>query len=209
MKTNALQSLYGGKDAALARDDTLALAGNVGGQARKQETWTPAWIIMAAHAAMGGIEYDPCAASDPAGWFAEHNDTLPAEAVDLERRQLATKSKKERAFIARQLRPFYLGGSLLTPWRQRNFVNQPFKWLEHWLRKCAEEAKDGKRIVQIGPVRPHRSWWRPLVKTAVQVVYLRWDVVFQGHSQAFPAPLALCSWNCIVPYLGERETGRE
>lgn len=208
-KANALMSLYGGKDALAARTAADALCGNVGGQARIQETWSPEWIVQAAHAAMDGIEYDPCAASDPRAWFADRNTTLPPEAVALEARMHAAQSKPERADLARKLKPYYFSGSLTAAWNARSaYVNNPFKWLEAWLRKCVEEAQRGTKIVQLGPVRTHREWWRPLVRTG-HVVYLRYDVCFQGHRQAFPAPLALVSWNCIVPYLGERETGRE
>jgi hypothetical protein len=209
-----VHSLYGGAVArrrAGTRTAADALCGNVGGQARIQETWSPPWIWEVAEAAVGGkVALDPCAASVPSGWFARENWTLPPAALALEAKLRRTTAKKERSQLERELKPFYFAGGLSVDWPfESAYVNEPFRWLEAWLRKCVEQARLGVKIVQLGPVRPHRPWWLPLVRTGHSLVYLRYDVKFQGHKQAFPAPLALCSWNCVIPYLGERETGRE
>jgi hypothetical protein len=202
VEPNALHSLYGAK---------TALSGNVGGQERIQETWSPDWIVEAAREALGGtITLDPCAASDPDGWFAEENWTLPPEARELEAVLRATKDKKLRSKTLKLLRPHWTGGGIARHWGALGcsaYVNPPFALLEEWMRKCQEQAERGVAVVLLTPVRPHREWWLPIVRTG-RCVCLRYDVKFKGHTQAFPAPLALVSWNCTIPSLGARETGR-
>lgn len=206
MEPNALHSLYGAK---------TALSGNVGGQERIQETWSPDWIVEAAREALGGsIELDPCAASNPDGWFAEENWTLPPEARELEAILRNTKDEKLRKKTLKLLRPHWEGHGLRRGWGMAPtgyegsvYVNPPFGQLEIWMRQCLYEAQNGVKIVLLTPVRPHRPWWLPIVRTG-KCVCLSYNVRFKGHTQAFPAPLALVSWNCTIPSLGARETGR-
>lgn len=192
---NALQSLYGAS----------ALAGNVGGLDRKQETHTPEAILGPVRAALGGaIQLDPCAASEQACWFAGVNITLPPAAVALEA-HLAGADKKTKATIMSTLKPFYRA---LPPVDVcpgfTTFVNPPFGFLELWMRWC---ARRGGPTIGLWPVRTHRRWWVSACKGA-EVVLLDYKVVFVGHKNAFPAPLCLVSWGCTVPDLGPRETGR-
>lgn len=192
------------------------LAGNVGGQWRVQEVRTPRWIIDAASEAMGGtIGLDPCAASDPAVWFAERNMSLCEEALVLEdelesiRKRPETRARQKE--LTALLKPYYLGGALKVDWgdwRDGAYVNPPFGFLERWIPRCQSEAtKLFRRVVGLWPVRTHRPWWMR-GHVGAEIVTLRYDVIFEGHEHAFPAPMCLTSWNCRIPPLGERETGR-
>lgn len=169
---NALHSLYGGASAR------KALSGNVGGQEREQEVWTPDWIWDVARAALGGrIALDPCAASRPEGWRAAHNVTLP-------------------------------GNGLAITWDPvGTYFNPPYADLEEWLAKAYLEGGRGAKIVGLFPCRPHRRWFLECLRGST-LVFLHYKVVFVGHKNAFPAPLVLAAWNCTTPPLGERETGR-
>lgn len=205
MSTNALHSLYGGKQAR------NALSGNVGGQARKQEVWTPEWILAAARQAMGGIQLDPCGATayesevrvgpkvNPitGGWFADITLVQPGACEGL------------------QTSPH--GGTLVSldgksqDWSQAKstFVNPEFADLEAWLTHASLCGQRGGRTTFLSPVRTHRRWWLPTIRsTGGEIVFLDYRVKFKGHESAFPAPLCLITWNCRLPDLGARETGR-
>jgi hypothetical protein len=227
MTSSAQKSLYGGKARAQAAervrsyiqsrlghvltDEELvdlfsavkpkkALAGNVGGQAREQEVWTPDWIVEAAREALGGtIDVDPCAATRREGWFADLNITIgPVDPHEL-------REPFERPVAV------LLGDSLDMEWDSDlgYFVNPPYQHPNYmqWLKKCAAEAAKGARIVLLGPTRPNRKWFRPALRAA-EVVELNYKVIFKGHDSAFPASLFLASWNCRLPDLGDRENGR-
>lgn len=208
MTETALASLYGGKP----------LAGNVGGQKREQEVWTPDNIVEIARSTMGSIELDPCAASSfdgcvtnkvkrkggtvyidvptTGGWFADLSITAPGG-------EGLRKSPHGGTVVS--------ADSLQIDWDARStFVNEPFDDLETWLRKVVAEAAKAttRQIVMIGPFRTHRSWFPGLIKTAASLVTLHYNVKFKGHLNAVPFPLFLASWNCVIPDLGSMETGR-
>jgi hypothetical protein len=179
-----------------------ALAGNVGGQAREQEVWTPDWIVEAAREALGGtIDVDPCAASKSEAWFATYNITAGPH-ID---------GYRTESIVFEGGRGGWISDSLRTDWASDlgHFVNPPYQHPAYqlWLEKCAAEAAKGARIVLLGPTRPNRKWFRPALRAA-EVVELNYKVIFKGHDSAFPASLFLASWNCRLPDLGDRENGR-
>lgn len=211
---NALDSLSGAAS---------ALSGNVGGQEREQEAWTPDWILRAAEASFGGpIQLDPCGATAwelPEAWTVDRNG----------RRRLARAAISGGWFADLTLvKPGTHEGLKRSPhggtvvcldgkaqdWRQARsvFVNWPYDDTEAWLGKCAREGAAGARIIGLGPFRPHRRWFPELAKTCAatggDLVSLWYSVRFKGHKDAFPAPLALFSWNVPIIPLGEKETAR-
>jgi hypothetical protein len=187
--SDALASLYGKKS---------ALTGNVGGQARVQEVHTPAWIWQAVRDTFGGrIALDPCAASDPQHWQAEANITLPDNA-------LALDWDVDGGIYANP--PFnQLGPTKGRPATEKSEA-KPFTHCG-WMAKFATEAEAGRQIVALVPFRPHRKFFLKACSGG-EIVCLNYDVKFEGHKQAFPAPLCLISWNCRVVDLCSRENGR-
>lgn len=209
---SALSTLYGSPD-----QSATALAGNVGGQAREQETWTPDWIVEVARQAMGGIQLDPCGASNfdsyvtmkktkhrtekvnpiTGGWFADVTLVKPGTHEGL------VQSPHGGTVVC-------LDG-LAQDWTAASsfFLNEPFDDLETWFRKAAFTCTSSKtKGVMIGPFRPHRVWFPELAKTCQDFVTLGYAVKFKGHLDACPFPLFLGSWNCAIPDLGNKETGR-
>ena len=155
------------------------LSGNVGGQKREQEVLTPDWILDAVREAFGGsIDFDPCASSNPSCWVANNNITLPADSLPID-----------------------------WTFAKSIYVNPPFNDLNRWLMKVADTADRKIPIVILFPFRPHRMWLWPSLRGAA-VVFLHYNVKFKGHKNAFPAPLALATFNCELPDLGSRETQR-
>lgn len=86
------------------------------------------------------------------------------------------------------------GDGLVEPWVDRTYCNPPYKDLKFWLDKALKEAKQGKRIAVLCPVRPHRAWFRRAMRAATSLVYLN-PLKFEGYKQAFPAPLCLLIYN--------------
>lgn len=177
-------------------------------KARKQEILTPDDILDAARKALGGeIRIDPCAASNPKDWFATRiNKTLPPEAQVLVRKLENAYSKERQAELERALKPYYLAVPSFIG--DGSFVNQPFNFLERWMRLCARSARDARRprIVQLLPVRPRRRWW-PKYAAGANGVFLA-DFPFKGEDNNYPESCALLAFNCEIPPLGELETGR-
>lgn len=84
---------------------------------------------------------------------------------------------------------------LKMPWKDRTYLNPPYKDLKDWLEKATREAGNVlHRIVVLCPVRPHRKWFRQAMREATDIVYLD-PLKFEGFAQAFPAPLCLLCFN--------------
>jgi len=185
--TNALHALTGVK--------ASRLSGMVGAQVRTQEVHTPREILDPARVALGGaIEYDPCAASDPAAWFGTMaNVTLPPEVVALER-LLPDADKVAAAAIKRALSPFYNAPPAPCP-ELATFANPVFVALETWLAWC---RRRGGRTVLLCPARVQRDWFWEMVPGET-IVFLGAWVKFVGHTSVNPEPLCLISWGCEIP----------
>jgi hypothetical protein len=195
----ALQGLYGAKAA------NLALAGNVGGLDRVQEVHTPDWFLDAVcEAFQGPIQYDPCAPSNPAHWFAERNVTLPPEAVELERCLPVANAEQKRA-IRKILKPYYLSLPPCIPGLD-TYDNPPFAFLQTWMRWCQAQSQHA-RVIAMWPVRIHRQWW-PELMAGSEMVALDARLAFKGHDQFVPFPMCAATWGVKLPPLGKRETWR-
>ena len=208
--SNALSTLY-----AAPGQSATALAGNVGGQEREQETWTPDTVIAVCRAAMGGIQLDPCGASrydstvtlkatknrpqkvNPitGGWFADVTLVKPGTFEGL------VKSPHGGTVVC-------LDGKT-QDWSQAKstFVNPPFDDLEAWMRLAALHGAKSP-VCLLGPFRPHRRWFTEIARTCTNFVTLWYSLRFKGHSDACPFPLFLASWSCEIPDMGTMETGR-
>lgn len=87
-------------------------------------------------------------------------------------------------------------------WPDRTFANPPFLDLEEWLAKAREESATGSRVVVLAPWRSHRRWFLDALVGRGgprPTITLEPAVKFRGHKTAFPAPVALIGWGCIVP----------
>lgn len=149
---------------------TKALSGNVGGQQREQTVYTPKWIINQ----LGPIALDPCTTEEnptgAANYLTEADDGL---------------LRAWRGFDSA-----YAGGLV--------YVNPPYNNLEAWLAKCMDAGDWGAKIIALIPVRTQRVWWQAAFRDAKEVRACR-PFAFEGHAQAFPAPLCMMSWNCVIP----------
>lgn len=145
----------------------------------EQEVRTPPDVIARIVRAFGGhsIALDPCAPTRSAPSF--HADRYVREAEN----------------------------GLLFPWVDRTYANPPFADLAPWLEKAHQTAREAEaeglcpRIALLVPARTHRAWFQDALISCTRhngaATFLR-PVKFVGHKGAFPAPLALLSWNCVV-----------
>lgn len=175
MPSTALKSLYGGKK---------ALAGNVGGQKREQTVLTPKWLIDGLLRCCGlKLGLDPCTTSaNPTG-----------AAI------FCSKTEKLKDGVT----PNPFDDGLKIDWADTTgsehltFVNPPYADLEEWLKKCAEEARNGARIYALIPFRPQRTWFSYYLHG--QKLACLAPFPFVGEKNGFPAPLCIASWNVPVP----------
>jgi hypothetical protein len=84
-------------------------------------------------------------------------------------------------------------GGLDRRWRDRTYVNPPFKYLKEWLGLALVEGTLGSRVALLAPARGHRKWFRAAAHVASTVVDLD-PVKFVGYPSTFPAPLCLLYW---------------
>lgn len=203
-RADALKSLYAGKAASKRVQHVLevlarygctepppglveelaaskALAGNVGGQAREQTVFTPEWLIAQLRAVEGVIGLDPC--TTPAN---------PVQAVVC----CTGAGPEDDGKVA----PWHLAASV-GPF----YVNPPYAELRAWLTKARDEHAAGARGWLLGPFRPQRGWFLPLL-AGLDVALLR-PFAFVGHDSAFPAPLFLAGYGVRIPELVD-ERGR-
>lgn len=82
---------------------------------------------------------------------------------------------------------------LSKKWKHKTYVNPPFKHLSNWMEKASYENVE---MIMLGPVRTHRKWFYTTSKSCDEIAgepftsfaFIR-TIKFQGHKQAFPAPL--------------------
>jgi hypothetical protein len=81
---------------------------------------------------------------------------------------------------------------LLSTWGARNFVHPPWSELTLWLRKCAEQARQGRLCVVLMPAHPHTGYWQELVVgLADEVRFLRRDLHFSELGRGVGTSMAV------------------
>lgn len=196
--TNALDSLYGKK---------TALSGNVGGQDRTQEVHTRRLFLeLAVFPALGGRpDYDPCAATNPAHWFATHNVTLSSELQQL-KDCLPHADEAQKKQINKILKAAYATPPDLRLDLGSAYANPPFKTLKPWMGWCQTRGLTNPTI-GLWPVRIGNRWWIELCKGG-EIVFLSARFGFEGYKSAHPEDCCLVAWNCTIPDLGALEVWR-
>lgn len=177
-----MHSLYGGKVARERAELELlpggkALAGNIGGQERRQTVLTPPWFLAELCANVGtSIGYDPCT--------TRFN---PCKAK-------VFSTEKENGLNVNWAKQSAKHGWI--------YVNPPFKYLHLWMQKALMESERGAQIYMLAPFRPWRTWFCDLVpvtnldkRRLVSLVPL----AFVGEKSAYPAPLCVIPYNLSIP----------
>lgn len=193
-KRNAVDSLYGGE-----------LVGK-----RSQRVYTPISIVEALRALWPeGVACDPCSGPGslvPAAFRVmppqngcKYVTEIPRLGDDGEQAtEVNAKGKTVLAYI-----PAPPG---LPFWPARTYVNPEFgDQLRDWIAQFLESWE----VVMLAPIRPHRKWYRPLLRQPTSVCWLD-PLTFVGFDQTFPAALGLFyrgdrqeQWRAATAKIGE------
>ena len=87
------------------------------------------------------------------------------------------------------------------------FVNPPYgRQIKQWVKKAAQEAREGATVVMLIPARTDTAWWHDYIwdtakqqpKQGVEVRFLRGRVKFGGHRSGAPFPSAVVVFQPVV-----------
>ena len=173
-KGRATKAFYGAGNATRLEE--------TGTTERKQEIFTPGWVILGLQKASGfalgqGLTLDPATSSDN----------------PLRARYFLTEQEDG---LAKPWAPLF-PAALLSGFV---FVNPPFKDLIAWLVKCRLEATQGCPIWMLCPFRPKNAWFgTPAHQQGREKIYGLRPFAFVGRKDQFPEALCIIGWN--VPEL--------
>jgi len=78
---------------------------------------------------------------------------------------------------------------LLISWKNRNFVNPPFKDLKIWVKKSYEESLKGKICVMLLPVRTDTKIFHDVILPyADQIRFIKGRLKFEQYENSAPFP---------------------
>jgi hypothetical protein len=168
---------------------------------REQQIYSPENLLEAVTLfGDGAIACDPCSGPDS---IVRANNVYVGTRVQKHDSHGVPVFKKIKDVTAPEgfrLEPkmIWTGPGLTATWAFGGlvYVNPPYEELQAWLAKALREAAAGVEIIVLGPVRPHRKWWRKSWNKANARMWLD-PLRFVGFTQTFPAPL--CLW-----YFGPR-----
>lgn len=81
---------------------------------------------------------------------------------------------------------------LKIEWKERNFVNPPYRReLIKWLKKGYEESKKGKLVVFLIPSRTDTRFWHDFVMKADEIRFIKGRLKFNGYKNSAPFPSAI------------------
>jgi hypothetical protein len=176
--------------------------GTVSGD-RVQRVYTPQSVVDALLRLWPeGIVADPC--SGPDSLVPAQLRLMPPYngCVYDKRTRAVLREADEKKGITEISEPLMQPG--WANWPERTYVNPEFDQLRHWIRQFLESWE----VVLMTPVRPHRRWWRPLLRYSY-TCFLD-PLRFVGFSGTFPSALALCyrgprleQWKLATAQIGE------
>lgn len=80
---------------------------------------------------------------------------------------------------------------LSIKWGNMNFVNPPYSDIKNWMKKAAEERKEGRKSVLLVPSRTDTKWWHEYAMNASEIRFLKGRLKFGDSKNSAPFPSAL------------------
>ena len=77
---------------------------------------------------------------------------------------------------------------LLIEWKERNFVNPPYKTSKLWIRKGFEEWKKGKLVVFLIPARTDTKAFHEYIYNQAEIRFIKGRLRFKGAKNSAPFP---------------------
>ncbi|MGX4802067.1 DNA N-6-adenine-methyltransferase [Bradyrhizobium guangdongense] len=139
------------------------------GNSTGNELWeTPAELGKQLSAAVGGFDFDPCAATtDRRKARVKANILLTAE-----------------------------DDGLAAQWRGRVFVNPPYsRGIADWVEKCWRESQRGCVVIGLVPARLDTGWWHDYIANKADVFMLKGRLKFGASRTNAPFPSAVVCWS--------------
>jgi phage N-6-adenine-methyltransferase len=96
----------------------------------------------------------------------------------------------ENAKCARYFTPEQNG--LHQEWRGVCWMNPPYgREIGKWIRKAAESAQAGAKVVCLIPSRTDTAWWHDYIEGRAEVRFIRGRLKFGGAKNSAPFPSAV------------------
>ena len=96
---------------------------------------------------------------------------------------------------------------LEVDWKERNFVNPPYKELRRWAHKSYMEAKRGKLVVMLIPSRTDTQWWHDFIMKADEIRFIKGRLNFDGHKNSAPFRWKTTERHDAQRFAGQRKVG--
>ena len=85
-------------------------------------------------------------------------------------------------------------------WKDKNFVNPPFKDCKKWAKKCMDEYKRGKEVILLIPVRTSSKYFHEMILPFARLEFLQGKIRFINlddsadisNNSGFKDPIMLC-----------------
>ena len=82
---------------------------------------------------------------------------------------------------------------LMIDWKERNFINPPFKQVAKWIKKGYEESFKGKLCVFLVASRTDTKWFHKYVLPfAKEIRFIKGRLKFSGYKNSAPFP------SCVI-----------
>ena len=87
---------------------------------------------------------------------------------------------------------------LQIPWKDRNFVNPPYRDVAKWIKKGVGETKLGKLVVFLVAARTDAPWFHEYVLPyAKEIRFIKGRLRFSGHKGPAPFPSMIIVFNGV------------
>lgn len=73
-------------------------------------------------------------------------------------------------------------------WKERNFVNPPYKTLKLWIKKSYEEYKKGKLVVMLIPSRTDTKAFHEYIYNIAELRFIKGRLCFDDSNKPAPFP---------------------
>lgn len=92
---------------------------------------------------------------------------------------------------------------LKIDWKNRNYINPPFKDIKKWVHKAYLESQKGKMCVLLIPSRTDTYWWHEYVMKANEIRFIQGRIKYEGAKFNAPFP------SCVVVFKGSTPTDKK
>lgn len=96
------------------------------------------------------------------------------------------------ALLAMELEAELMDPSPVPMAERFHYLNPPFSKSDVWVRKCAEEARLGARLLVLLQASVDTDYYQDSIIGCCECRQLRGRLKFQGHTKPFPKPCMLC-----------------